>query len=35
MIEVASGIPSLMQGYNLEDIAHGIDEYAINQPLGV
>jgi malonate-semialdehyde dehydrogenase (acetylating)/methylmalonate-semialdehyde dehydrogenase len=35
MMEVASGIPSLMQGYNLEDIAHGIDEYAINQPLGV
>ncbi len=35
MIEVASGIPSLMQGYNLEDIAAGIDETAIYQPLGV
>ena len=35
MFETASGIPSLMQGYNLEDIAHGIDEYAINQPMGV
>ena len=35
MVEVASGIPSLMQGFNLEDIAHGIDEYAINQPMGV
>ena len=35
MVEVASGIPSLMQGYNLEDIAAGIDEHAIYQPLGV
>lgn len=35
MLEVASGIPSLMMGYNLEDIAMGIDEYAINQPMGV
>jgi malonate-semialdehyde dehydrogenase (acetylating)/methylmalonate-semialdehyde dehydrogenase len=35
MCEVASGIPSLMQGYNLEDIAVGIDEIAIHQPLGV
>jgi malonate-semialdehyde dehydrogenase (acetylating)/methylmalonate-semialdehyde dehydrogenase len=35
MVEVASGIPSLMQGFNLEDIAHGIDEYAMNQPMGV
>lgn len=35
MVEVASGIPSLMQGFNLEDIAQGIDEYAINQPMGV
>ena len=35
MVEVASGIPSLMQGFNLEDIAAGIDEYAIYQPLGV
>jgi malonate-semialdehyde dehydrogenase (acetylating)/methylmalonate-semialdehyde dehydrogenase len=35
MVEVASGIPTTMQGFNLEDIAHGIDEYAIHQPLGV
>jgi malonate-semialdehyde dehydrogenase (acetylating)/methylmalonate-semialdehyde dehydrogenase len=35
MVEVATGIPSLMQGNNLEDIAAGIDEYVIYQPLGV
>ena len=35
MLEVAAGIPCLMQGYNSEDIAPGIDEYAIWQPLGV
>ncbi|MBI1877533.1 MAG: CoA-acylating methylmalonate-semialdehyde dehydrogenase, partial [Chloroflexi bacterium] len=29
------GIPSLMQGYNNEDIARGIDEHMIRQPLGV
>ncbi len=34
-VEVAAGIPSLMMGYNLEDIAAGIDEYVIRQPLGV
>ena len=34
MVEVATGIPSLMMGYNLEDIASGIDEYVIYQPLG-
>ncbi len=34
-VEVATGIPSLMMGYNLEDIATGIDEYVIRQPLGV
>ena len=34
-VEVASGIPSLMMGYNLEDIASGIDEFLIRQPLGV
>jgi len=34
-VEVATGIPSLMMGYNLEDIAAGIDEYVIRQPLGV
>ena len=35
LVEVATGIPSLMMGYNLEDIATGIDEYVIYQPLGV
>ena len=34
-VEVATGIPSLMMGYNLEDIASGIDEYVIRQPMGV
>jgi len=34
-VEVACGIPTLMMGYNLEDIATGIDEYLIRQPLGV
>src|SRR6185312_14026739 len=34
-IEVACGIPSMMQGYNLEDVASGIDEIMIRQPLGV
>jgi malonate-semialdehyde dehydrogenase (acetylating)/methylmalonate-semialdehyde dehydrogenase len=34
-VEVACGIPSLMQGYNLEDVANGIDEIMIRQPLGV
>jgi len=34
-VEVATGIPSLMMGYNLEDIAAGIDEYVIRQPIGV
>jgi malonate-semialdehyde dehydrogenase (acetylating)/methylmalonate-semialdehyde dehydrogenase len=34
-VEVACGIPTLMQGYNLEDVAHGIDEMMIRQPLGV
>lgn len=33
-VEVGTGIPSLMMGYNLEDIAAGIDEYVIRQPLG-
>jgi len=35
MVEVATGIPSLMMGYDLEDIASGIDEHVIYQPLGV
>lgn len=34
-VEVACGIPTLMQGYNLEDVACGIDELMIRQPLGV
>lgn len=34
-IEVACGIPTLMQGYNSEDIARGIDEHLIRQPVGV
>jgi malonate-semialdehyde dehydrogenase (acetylating) / methylmalonate-semialdehyde dehydrogenase len=34
-VEVAAGIPSLMMGYNLEDVAMGLDEYLIRQPLGV
>ncbi len=34
-VEVACGIPILMQGDILEDIATGIDEIMIRQPLGV
>ena len=34
-VEVACGIPVMMQGYNLEDVARGIDEFMIRQPLGV
>jgi malonate-semialdehyde dehydrogenase (acetylating) / methylmalonate-semialdehyde dehydrogenase len=34
-VEVACGIPVMMQGYNLEDVASGIDEMMIRQPLGV
>lgn len=34
-IEVACGAPTLMQGYNNEDIASGIDETMIRQPMGV
>jgi malonate-semialdehyde dehydrogenase (acetylating)/methylmalonate-semialdehyde dehydrogenase len=34
-VEVACGIPTLMQGYNLEDVARGIDETMFRQPLGV
>ena len=34
-VEVACGIPMLMQGTNLEDIATGIDEFMIRQPVGV
>ncbi|MBH8576964.1 CoA-acylating methylmalonate-semialdehyde dehydrogenase [Nostocaceae cyanobacterium CENA369] len=34
-VEVACGIPMMMQGTNSEDIAKGIDEMMIRQPLGV
>jgi len=34
-VEVACGIPTMMQGYNLEDITPGVDEMLIRQPLGV
>ncbi|MEX2536441.1 MAG: CoA-acylating methylmalonate-semialdehyde dehydrogenase [Trueperaceae bacterium] len=34
-VEVACGAPILMQGYNNEDIASGIDEHMFRQPLGV
>ncbi len=34
-VEVAAGVPSLMTGYNLEDVAHGIDEDCVYQPIGV
>jgi len=34
-VETACGIPLMMQGYNSEDIAHGIDETMIRQPVGV
>ncbi len=34
-VEVACGIPTLMQGHTLEDIAVGIDEIMLRQPLGV
>src|ERR1700726_3846343 len=34
-VEVACGIPMMMQGYNLEDVTPGVDEIQIRQPLGV
>jgi malonate-semialdehyde dehydrogenase (acetylating)/methylmalonate-semialdehyde dehydrogenase len=34
-VEVAIGIPVMIQGYNNEDIAPGIDEMMIRQPVGV
>lgn len=34
-VEVACGIPMMMQGYNLEDVTPGVDELQIRQPLGV
>ncbi|MEO7650563.1 MAG: CoA-acylating methylmalonate-semialdehyde dehydrogenase [Bryobacteraceae bacterium] len=34
-VEVSCGAPSLLQGYNNEDIASGIDEHMFRQPVGV
>lgn len=34
-VEAACGIPTLMQGYALEDVASGIDCQAVRQPMGV
>lgn len=34
-VEVACGIPSLIQGYTNEDISSGIDEYLFRRPVGV
>jgi malonate-semialdehyde dehydrogenase (acetylating) / methylmalonate-semialdehyde dehydrogenase len=34
-VEVATGIPTLMQGANLEDVSRGIDSDMIRQPIGV
>src|SRR5438128_9040259 len=33
-VEVACGIPIMMQGYNLEDVTPGVDGMQIRQPLG-
>ena len=34
-VEVACGMPTLIQGINNEDVARGIDEHMYRQPLGV
>ncbi len=34
-VETACGMPTLIQGYNNEDIARGIDEHMFRQPVGV
>jgi malonate-semialdehyde dehydrogenase (acetylating) / methylmalonate-semialdehyde dehydrogenase len=34
-VEVAAGMPILMQGVNNENVARGIDEHMFRQPLGV
>ncbi len=34
-VEVACGIPTLMQGVNSEDVARGVDEMMVRQPVGV
>jgi len=35
MVEVACGMPSLMMGDSLNDVASGIDSHTIRQPVGV
>lgn len=35
MVEVSCGMPSLMMGDSLENVARGIDSHTIRQPLGV
>jgi malonate-semialdehyde dehydrogenase (acetylating)/methylmalonate-semialdehyde dehydrogenase len=35
MVEVACGMPSLLMGYSLDNVAKGIDSQTIRQPLGV
>ncbi len=34
-VSVAAGVPTLMMGYNSEDVSAGIDEECLFQPLGV
>jgi malonate-semialdehyde dehydrogenase (acetylating)/methylmalonate-semialdehyde dehydrogenase len=34
-VETATGMPTLIQGWNNEDVARGIDEHLFRQPLGV
>ena len=34
-VEVACGIPTMMQGITLEDVTVGVDEFLLRQPLGV
>ena len=34
-IELAAAIPTQIMGYNMEDVAQGIDETALRQPIGV
>jgi malonate-semialdehyde dehydrogenase (acetylating) / methylmalonate-semialdehyde dehydrogenase len=34
-VEVGTSIPSLLMGYNAEDVAQDIDEEALRQPIGV
>lgn len=34
-VEVATGMPTLIQGWNNEDVARGIDEHLYREPLGV